>query len=166
MEDPLEDSDYILNELFSSRRQELVSHIPHAIELALEVVDASPSNATIRLPVTEHLVGDSERGVVFGGVITTLLDQVGGAAVMCGMRELSSIATIDLRIDYLKAATPGRDLFGHAECYRMTRSVAFVRGAAYHDSPDDPFAIFVSTYMLAANPLPPSVFAKLEKSDA
>lgn len=157
--------DFILKEFFGPRCQELVSHVPHAQELSMQIVEARPNNAVIRLPMADRLVGDTHRGVVFGGVITTMLDQVGGAAAMCGMRELTSLATIDLRIDYLKAATPGRDLFGHAECYRMTRSVAFVRGSAYHDDPDDPFAIFLSTYMLAANPLPPGVLAKLEEAD-
>jgi uncharacterized protein (TIGR00369 family) len=160
------EDNYILNDLFGERRQELILHIPHAMELSMEVVDARPSTATLRMPVAPRLVGDTARGVVFGGVITTLLDQVGGAAVMCSLEELTSIATIDLRIDYMQAATPGRDLFGRAECYRRTRSVAFVRGVAFHEDPDDPFAIFLSTYMLAANPMPPGVLARLEAGDA
>ena len=96
-------------------------------------------------------VGDPLRGVVFGGVITTLLDQAGGIAVFCSLEKLRSIATIDLRVDYVRPATPGRDLVGYAHCYRTTRHVAFVRGKAYHEDPADPFATFLSTYMLGGS---------------
>jgi acyl-coenzyme A thioesterase PaaI-like protein len=59
------------------------------------------------------------------------------------------IATLDLRIDYMKPATPGRDLLARAECYKVTRNVAFVRGVAYHDDPSDPIATTVATFMLS-----------------
>lgn len=149
------DSTYALQEFFGDKRQELIAHIPQARELGFQVLEAGPEGAKIRLPIADHLVGDAKRGVVFGGVITTLLDQLAGVAVLCKMKEFTSLATIDLRIDYMRPATPGRDLIGSAECYRMTKSVAFVRGAAYHDDPQDSFANFVATFMLAANAAPP-----------
>lgn len=113
---------------------------------------ARPGEFAIQLPFDPTLVGDPARGVVFGGVITTLLDHAGGVAVMCALEEARGVATIDLRIDYMRPATPGRDLLGVARCYRRTRNVAFVNGAAYHDDPADPFARFQSTYMLGATP--------------
>ena len=111
-----------------------------------------PREAVLMVPYREELVGDPLRGVVFGGVVTTLLDQAGGVATLCSLPELVSIATVDLRIDYLRAAAPGRDLYGRAECIKRTRSVAFVQGRAWDDDPDDPFAICIGTFMLGANP--------------
>jgi len=57
------------------------------------------------------------------------------------------MATLDLRIDYLKAATPGREIFGGAVCYKLGHELAFVRGCAYHDTPDDPIATSSAIFM-------------------
>jgi acyl-coenzyme A thioesterase PaaI-like protein len=88
---------------------------------------------------------------VFGGAITTLIDHASGLAVACALEQLTAIATIDLRVDYLRAAAPGRDLYTRSECYRVTRNVAFVRATAYEQGPDDPFASCLGTFMLGAN---------------
>jgi uncharacterized protein (TIGR00369 family) len=130
----------------------MTSHTPHAVYLGLEVVETGPGFAVLKLPYRKELIGDPGRGVVFGGAITTLLDHSSGLAVACAMEELRAIATIDLRVDYLRAADPGCDLFGRAECYRMTKNVAFARGFAWERGVDDPFASFLGTFMVAANP--------------
>ena len=141
---------YALEALFGQGQQEFVAWVPHCRMLAMECVHVGPRTATMRIPYRPELVGDPTRGVVFGGVITTLLDQAGGAATLCSLPELVTIATIDLRIDYLRAAEPGLDLFGSAECYKRTRSVAFVRGRAWDRDEGDPFAHAIATFMLGS----------------
>ena len=117
----------------------------------MRMVETGPGMATLTLPYHEELIGDPARGVVFGGVITTLIDQASGLAVACAMEELTAIATIDLRVDYLRAAEPGCDLFARAECYKLTRNVAFVRATAWDHDPHDPFASCLGTFMIGAN---------------
>ena len=145
---------YALEAFFGENRSELASYIPHCKRLGIEVIRAAPREATLRLPYQKELIGDPARGVVFGGVITTLLDHASGLAVSLSLAELTSIATLDLRIDYLRAAEPGCDLFGRAECYKVGAQVAFVRGTAWDRSPDQPFASMLATMMLGANPTP------------
>jgi uncharacterized protein (TIGR00369 family) len=105
----------------------------------------------VQLPYREELIGDPVRRVVFGGTITTLLDHAGGLAVFASLEELAAIATLDLRIDYLRAATPGVALLGEAHCYRRTPHVAFVRASAYEERPEEPFATCLATFMIGAN---------------
>jgi len=145
---------YALEPLFGEGRSEFIQWVPHCQELGMVCVRVGPRRATLRVPYRPELVGDPGRGIVFGGVITTLLDQAGGVATLCSLSELVTIATIDLRIDYLRAAEPGLDLFGMAECYKRTRSVGFVRGKAWDRDPEDPFAHCIATFMLGSTPAP------------
>jgi len=131
--------------------QLLVSHVPHARAIGMSVVDARPGQIWLRVPYADFLVGNPETGVIHGGVITTLLDNGGGAAVMTALDELRAVATLDLRIDYMKPATPGRDIVGYCHCHKVTRHIAFVRGTAYHDTADDPIATAAMTFMVGAS---------------
>lgn len=122
--------------------------VPHNKALALQVIEFSPGVATIRLPYAPHLVGNPESGVLHGGAITSLLDAASGACVFLRLMKPIPVATLDLRIDYLRPAEPGRDVVARAECYHLTRYVAFVRASAYHDDPAQPIASASGTFML------------------
>tara|TARA_R110002124_G_scaffold1637_8_gene9993 strand:+ start:4824 stop:5327 length:504 start_codon:yes stop_codon:yes gene_type:complete len=129
----------------------LIQHVPHARALGLTIKDAKRGEAWLTVPYDKRLIGNVETGVIHGGVITAMLDNACGVAVQLALPERNSIATLDLRIDYMKPATPGETLTGHAHCYKVTRNIAFVRGTAYHTDPTDPIATCVGTFMLAAN---------------
>ncbi len=119
---------------------------PQAAALKFRLVSADAAGAAMAVPWSEQLVGDPDTGVMAGGVITTLLDHVCGLSVSCaviaagqGIMEYG-MATLDLRIDYMRPAAPRREVIALARCYRLTRSIAFVRASAFEDSEDDPVA--------------------------
>jgi uncharacterized protein (TIGR00369 family) len=142
---------YAMGALFGPAKFDIGQFTPHAGRLRMRVVECGPGFATLALPYHEEIIGDPQRRVVFGGVITTLIDQASGLAVACAMEELTAIATIDIRVDYLRAAEPGHELFARAECYKLTRNVAFVRATAWDKDRNDPFAGCLGTFMLGAN---------------
>jgi uncharacterized protein (TIGR00369 family) len=121
----------------------------HALGFAYESLDGD--RVRIRVPWRDDLVGDPDTGVLAGGLVTTLLDHVGGLAVWIALGRFEPIATLDLRVDYMRAAEPHRDLIAEARCYRLTRSIAFVRAWAFEDSPEDPVAAAQSAYVLDSN---------------
>ena len=118
--------------------------------IGMELAGMEEGRLTVRVPYAEHLVGDPDTGVIHGGVITAVLDNASGWAVRVGQdwQEGMSMATLDLRIDYMKPATPGEDLLVTAECYKQTRTIAFVRGVAYQEDIRDPVATSVATFMM------------------
>lgn len=142
---------YALGFMFGPGRPDMVSFTPHAQRLGIQVVETGPCFAVVRLPYRTELIGDPGRKVIFGGAITTLLDHASGLAIACSLEEFKAIATIDLRVDYLRAAAPGCDLYARVDCYKVTRNIAFIRGIAYERAPDDPFASCLGTFMLGAN---------------
>jgi uncharacterized protein (TIGR00369 family) len=128
-----------------------VSGTPHSRALGLTFVHVEPSAGTLKIQWQEDLVGDAATGVIAGGVVTAMLDHVCGLAVLASMTEPGFTATLDLRIDYLRPAEPRRELFAEARCYRITRSVAFVRASAYEDTPDHPVATCQATFALTGS---------------
>ncbi len=141
-----------LEPVFGPGYEAMTHHTPHAVYLGLKVVETGPLFAVMMLPYRPEIVGDPVRKVVFGGAITTLLDHASGLCVACSLQVLEAIATIDLRVDYLRAAEPGRDLYARTECFRLTRTAAFVRGLAWDKDPSDPFATSIGAFMIGANP--------------
>ena len=122
--------------------------IPHAVELGLMVEGAGPGWAAFAMPWNPQLVGDPASGVVHGGAVSTLLDTVSGASVLSHPQAGGPTATMDLRIDYMRPATPGQTIRARAECHHVTRTVAFIRAVATDDDASRPVATAVGTFAL------------------
>ena len=128
--------------------REWMNRIPHQAAIGFELVEMGADYAAGRIPYRGSLVGNPASGVVHGGIVTTLLDTVGGMAALARQGEFIVMATLDLRIDYLRPSTPGEDLAARVECYKLTRNIAFTRGFAFNENPGDPLASMSATYML------------------
>lgn len=128
--------------------QWFASGVPHNRELGLHAVGVHATGITSELPYADRLVGNPETGFLHGGVITTVLDATCGVSVLIALRKPLRIATLDLRIDYLKPTTPQSNVLCKADCYKITRHVAFVRGIAHHGDEADPIASAAGTFMI------------------
>lgn len=120
--------------------KQFISALPHSKALGMELTDIGEGAATITLPYAEHLIGDPRTGVISGGAVSALMDTCCGAAVMSHPSNPGGTATIDLRIDYMRAAKPGLAVTTEATCYHVTRSVAFVRAVTWDEDKDTPVA--------------------------
>jgi|FLOH01.1.fsa_nt_gi uncharacterized protein (TIGR00369 family) len=122
--------------------------LPHCRELGMKIVSLQARRAVMKLDYSDRLIGNPQTGVIHGGVISTVIDTAAGLAASSSVPVISAVATLDMRIDYLKPALPGKAVIAEAECYQLTKSVAFVRALAHQGDRDEPVAHCVATFML------------------
>ncbi len=128
-------------------RTHFATAIPHAIACGIKIDLVDATQACLSMPYRDAWLADAERGWLHPGVITTLIDTACGLAVVAAAGQFERIATIDLRMDYLRAAQAPKGLWCRAECYRITSTIAFVRASAWQDNPDEPCAVSQSAFM-------------------
>ncbi|QDC08410.1 PaaI family thioesterase [Oceanicola sp. D3] len=117
--------------------QSFIDALPYSKALGMRADEVAEGRVSISMPYAEALAGDGE--VLHGGAISALMDTTSGTAVMTLPKGLGT-ATLDLRIDYMRAATPGQRVRASAECYHITRTVVFVRTTAWDEDESKPVA--------------------------
>lgn len=120
--------------------------LPFCKALGMKVVNSGPAMAELSMPYHEDLMGDPDTGVIAGGAVYALIDTCAGVAIFMHPETTTTTATIDLRIDYMRPATPEQNLLARAEVYKATRSVAFVRVTAWDDDRENAVAIATGTF--------------------
>ncbi|MCY4302739.1 MAG: PaaI family thioesterase [Aestuariivita sp.] len=119
---------------------DFVHVMPHFKALGMRLMSLGDATAELALDYDPRLIGDPQSRVIHGGAVSALMDTCCGLAVLCHSSEPKSTATIDLRIDYMRPATPEEAIQTRAECYHVTRSVAFVRATTFDEDLTRPVA--------------------------
>lgn len=121
--------------------------------LGLEYSAHGENWVELKLPWSEKLLGEPDRPVLASGPIVSLLDMASGMSIWCTRGTFMPVATLDLRVDYQRPAKERGAVWGRVECYRITKSAAFVRGTAHDGEPEDTVATMAGVFMtLSADP--------------
>ncbi len=126
----------------------LIRHVGHGRALGLDYCASGKDWIELSLPWREELVGVAESGILASGAVVSLVDTAGGASVWMALGRFQPIVTIDLRLDYLRPAIKNETVIARCECYKLTRSIAFVRGVAHGGNEARPIAFATGTFML------------------
>ena len=89
------------------------NEVPFDHFLGIVVESVEKGYARLRLPFRPEFIGDPRRKALHGGVISMLVDTCGGTAVWASGNLKDRVATIDMRVDYLRPAPP-EDLIAEA----------------------------------------------------
>jgi len=130
--------------------QRFMDGVPHLKLMGIGYRGHGKDWAELEMPFAEQQLADPDYGIIASGAIFTLLDNCAGFAVLVARGEFVSHATLDMRVDYLRGPAPRATVIGHAECYRITRQIAFVRGLAHDGDLANPIANMAGTFMFAA----------------
>lgn len=99
--------------------QVIETQIPIHKLLGLKIVSLRKDYVKVKVPFSEVVLGDIVRKRWHGGILATIMDSIGG---IVGMTHFTSIedrlATIDLRVDYLKGA-PATAIVVEGETVRL-----------------------------------------------
>ncbi len=127
---------------------QLARKVGHGRALGLEYHAKGENWVELALPWREELVTLPDTGVIASSAIVSLVDTCSGTAVWQRLGAFRHIATMDLRLDYLRPAVKGETVIARCECYKLTRRVAFVRGVAHGSDPERPIAHSAATFMI------------------
>ena len=125
----------------------MVRKVGHGGALGIHYVGHGEDWVELGLDYSNKLVGVEETGVLASGPIISLMDMATSMAIWVKLGRFRPQATLDLRVDYLRPATPGRRIVGRGECYSLKTAIAFVRGTAHDGDPDDPVAHVTGTFI-------------------
>jgi uncharacterized protein (TIGR00369 family) len=133
------------------------AQIPFNRVLGLRVESLEMDSVCLKIEMKEELIGNPMRGILHGGVISSVLDVTGGMTAAMGVlkklagrpfeeigKRLLSVGTIDLRIDFLR---PGRGQYFLAtgSIMRTGQKVAVIRMQLHNDQ-DLLIAVGTGTY--------------------
>ena len=121
--------------------------VGHGGALGIAYRDHGEDWAELELPYDERLIGMPESGIIASGPIISLMDMATSIAIWVKLGRFRHQATLDLRVDYLRPAVPGRTNVGRGECSGVTKSIGFVRGLAHDGDSADPVAHVTGTFM-------------------
>ena len=143
--------------------QVLIEHFnvirPFNKVLGLSADSMDIENARVHFNMREELLGNSVYGTLHGGVISAILDITGGFVVFLDlfkttkgasreklMERLTKVATIDMRVDYLRPGI-GEEFTASGYILRTGRKVAVVR-MELHNEENALIAVGTASYIV------------------
>ena len=138
-------------------KEVIEERIPFNRVLGLSVESFEMDQIQIRIGMRPELVGNFLRGNLHGGVISSILDVVGGMVAWLGVMKkmkdcpleemterFSRVGTIDLRVDYLRPGL-GDFFIGTGSIIRAGNKVTVVR-MELHNNEEQMIAVGTGTY--------------------
>ena len=127
--------------------------------IGMKVVELDKDNISMKIERRDELIGNPLRNILHGGVISSVIDVVGGLTASVGLlqqladssieeveKRFSKMGTIDLRVDYLRGGH-GQEFLCSGSLLRTGNKVAVTR-MEFRNEKDLLIAVGTGTYMV------------------
>ena len=112
----------------------------------ISVGAVSDGHAEMTMPFSEQL--SDRKGSLHRGALVTLLDTTCGLSIFSSWRSLEPIATIDLRVDFLRRIPSAVGLKAIVDCIGRTDTVAFITGRAVAEDSGELLATVTGSFAI------------------
>ncbi|PKN51252.1 MAG: hypothetical protein CVU55_12505 [Deltaproteobacteria bacterium HGW-Deltaproteobacteria-13] len=127
--------------------------------LGIKIDSISPGGVVVRIDMRDELIGNFEKNILHGGVMSSLLDFTGGVIAQIHVlnemkdatldklvKRLTGMGTIDMRIDYIRPGK-GAHFLATGHILRLGHKVAVTRTELVNDE-GVLIAVGTSTYIV------------------
>ncbi len=134
-------------------------HIPFNKLVGIVVEEISTEEVVLRFSMKPELIGNTFKGILHGGVTSTVLDVAGGLVAMINaidrvfqsdpsliQEKMSKIGTIDMRVDYLRPGY-GKEFYARAKVIRHGKKIAVTRMELRNEQGEE-IALGTATYLV------------------
>lgn len=128
--------------------QKFCEVVTYCKTLGMHAYDVEGNSISLALPASLDCIGDTDRNWLHSGAITALIDSACGMAVVHRLKKSQPIATLDLRVDFLRPVPADRLCYCRSECHRLTKNVAFIRSQVFVEGEKQPSAESTASFML------------------
>lgn len=148
------------DEFLSAIEEIFCEKIPFHKVLGLKIESINYERVKVSFQMRDELMGHYKRGMVHGGVISSVIDVTGGLSALMGVQEkmadetlkaklerFGRVSTIDLRVDFLRPGI-GKWFVAMAYTLRTGNKVAVTRIELKNDQ-DDLIAVGTGSYVVA-----------------
>ncbi|MDA9009111.1 PaaI family thioesterase [Alphaproteobacteria bacterium] len=119
-----------------------------AKDFSYSIIKCDADGATIDMPYQADLAISKADGAMHGAVLTTLVDTCLGMAALTKSASTRPIATVDLRVDFLRPSTINQDIRSHCTCYHLNGDLAFAEGTVIDKKSGEILLKAMGTFML------------------
>jgi uncharacterized protein (TIGR00369 family) len=130
---------------------------PHRVSAFLQLIGAQIDDwqeGRVRYSLMIEEKHTNPNGVLHGGVLTSLMDEATGAAIVSvrgvEIMETAPHATVEMNVSFMAGVRPGDRIIIDAKTLRVGRSVAFAEAEVRREGRDDLVAKGRFTYVITA----------------
>ena len=147
-------------ELVAAVNERFNEKIPFNKVLGLKVESISYESVKVSFQMRHELMGHYNRGMLHGGVISSVIDVAGGLSALMGVQQkmsgesleariakFGSVSTIDVRVDFLRPGI-GKWFVATAYVLRTGKKIAVTR-IELHNDQNQLIAVGTGSYVVA-----------------